>query len=60
MFLGYSPSQIVKAIVGALLAGLTALGTALADGTVQPVEWVGVAVALIATFGAVFGVKNQD
>ena len=47
-----------KAITGGVLAGLTALGTALSDGTVSPAEWVGVAIAALATYGTVFGVRN--
>lgn len=50
----------VKAVVGALLAGLTALGTALADGQVTSVEGVGIAVAVLATYATVFGVTNQS
>ena len=49
-----------KALIGALLAGLTALGTALADGSVTSVEWVGIAIAVLATYGTVFGVGNRD
>ncbi len=53
------PSEYAKAIVGAVLAGLTALGTALADGEgVVAWEWVGIAFAVVATFGTVFGVPN--
>lgn len=55
-----TPDQYLKAITGAALAGLTALGTALADGHVTGVEYVGVAVALVGTFGVVFGTTNAD
>ncbi|WP_198940591.1 hypothetical protein [Micromonospora sp. CB01531] len=48
-----------KAIVGGLVAGLTALGTALADNQVTTVEWVGVAVATLAALGIVYAVPNQ-
>lgn len=48
-----------KAVIGGVLAGLAALGTALADGTVSPVEAVGIAIAVIATYGTVFGVRNR-
>lgn len=52
-------SEQVKAVTGALLAGLTALGTALADGEgLTAGEWVGVAVALVATYTAVYRVPN--
>lgn len=52
-------AEQAKAIIGAILAGLAALGTALADGSVSPVEVVGIAVALLATYGTVFGVDNK-
>lgn len=55
---GYTPSQYMKAIVGGILAGLTALGTALTDGALDPVEIVGIVIAVVGTFGAVFGVQN--
>ncbi len=48
-----------KAIVGALLAGLGALGTALADNQVTTVEWVGVAVATLGALGIVYAVPNR-
>jgi hypothetical protein len=47
-----------KAIVGGLVAGLTALGTAALDNGVTLSEWCGVAVAALGTFGGVFGVSN--
>lgn len=52
-------SRYAKAIVGALVAGLTAYGTALADGAVVPGEWVGVAVATLGALGAVWAVPNR-
>lgn len=53
----------IKAIVGAVLAGLTATATALLPDSagvvsITPVEWVGIAAAVVATGGAVFGVTN--
>ncbi|MEU4675733.1 hypothetical protein [Micromonospora sp. NPDC023737] len=48
-----------KAVVGAAVAGLTALGTALADNTVTASEWVGVAVATLAALGVVYAVPNR-
>lgn len=48
-----------KAIVGAAVAGLTALGTALADNQVTTVEWVGVAVATLGALGIVYAVPNR-
>lgn len=47
-----------KAVIGALVAGLTALGTALADGAVSPAEWVGVAIATLGALGAVYAIPN--
>ncbi len=52
------PKKPYKAIVGGVLAGLTALGTALTDNAVSPAEWVGVAVAALGTFAGVFGTPN--
>ncbi|WP_192902292.1 hypothetical protein [Micromonospora globbae] len=48
-----------KAIVGGLLAGLGALGTALVDNSVTPAEWVGVATATLAGLGIVYAVPNR-
>lgn len=52
-----------KAVTGGVLAGLTALGTALAPDqfgvvAVTPGEWVAVAVAALGVYAAVFGVRN--
>lgn len=51
--------KYAKAIVGSLVAGLTALGTALADDVVTRLEWVGVAVALLSAAGLVYAVPNK-
>lgn len=51
--------KYAKAIVGALTAGLAALGTALADDTVTRLEWVGVAAALLGAAGLVWAVPNK-
>jgi hypothetical protein len=48
-----------KAVTGALVAGLGALGTAWADGRMTPVEWVGVATATLVAAGAVWSVPNR-
>jgi peptidoglycan/LPS O-acetylase OafA/YrhL len=48
-----------KAIVGALGAGLAALGVALADNTVTAGEWVTVAVATVGALGLVYAVPNR-
>lgn len=52
-------SEYLKAIFGGAAAGLTALGTAVADGHVTAVEWVAVLLAAVATAGAVWGVPNS-
>ncbi len=53
------PSEYAKAIVGALVAGLTALATAAGDGQINMGEGFAVAIAVVATFGGVFGVPNR-
>lgn len=52
------PQEYLKAIVGGILAGLGVLGTALVDDVVTAAEWVGVAVATLTVFSAVFGIPN--
>ena len=54
----YTPKQVAKAIYGSLMSGLAATGTALADGHVTAVEGIGIAAAVIATAGVVFGITN--
>lgn len=54
--MNYKP--YAKAITGAAVAGLTAAGTAVADGVISPAEWIGIAIAVLTTGGAVFGVTN--
>jgi len=51
--------QYAKAILAALLAGLAALGTALLDNQVAPVEWVGIATATLTGL-AVWRVPNHQ
>lgn len=51
--------RYAKAIVGSLLAGLGALLTALADGSVQTAEWVTVAIAALTALAGVWGVPNR-
>ena len=48
----------LKAIYGGVAARLTALGTALTDGSITALEWVGIATAAVVAFGAVYGVTN--
>lgn len=50
--------QYRKAIFGGLTAGLTALGTALADGRVTPLEGAGIALAVVVAAAAVWAVRN--
>lgn len=52
------PLEYAKAIVGGILAGLGVLGTALVDDVVTYSEWVGVTVATLTVFSAVFGIPN--
>lgn len=47
-----------KAVVAGGVAFGGALGTALADGSVTPLEWVVVATTTLVALGAVFGVEN--
>ena len=49
-----------KAIVGFILAALTATGTALTDGEITTAEWVAVAIAAVATLTAVYAVPNTE
>ena len=48
-----------KALVAFALAGLTALGTALADDVVTQAEWVTVIIAALATTTGVWAVPNR-
>jgi len=50
---------IAKAVTGAVLAGLTAWQTALADGEVTQSEWLGVAIAVLTVAGGVWAVTNK-
>lgn len=45
--------EYAKAIVGGLVGGLTAAGTALSDGSVTAAEWVGIALAFVLGTGLV-------
>ena len=51
-------AKVGKAVVGALVAGLGALTTALSDGSVTASEWVTVALATVVAAGGVWGVPN--
>ncbi len=50
----------LKAIVGALIAGLGSLYQALDNGAVTAQEWVAVTIATLAALGVVWGVPNLD
>ena len=52
--------KYAKAVVGAVTAGSTALGFALADGSVSSGEGLGVALAVLAALGVVAKVPNKD
>ena len=52
-------TKYLKAFTAAVLAGLTALGTALIDETVSKAEWVAVAVAFVTALAVVYGVPNK-
>ena len=47
-----------KAVAGGLVSGLTALGTALIDGFVSPLEWVTIALAFLLGTGLTYAVPN--
>lgn len=57
--LSYSISAQAKALVAALVAGLTYLQANLPDG-ITPEEWVGTAIATLVAYGTVFGVPNRS
>lgn len=48
-----------KAIIGALVAFLTAIITALEDDGISAAEWVTAVVALLIAGGAIFSVPNK-
>lgn len=52
-------SKYAKAVAGALAAGATALGVALADNSVTTQEGLTVAAAVLATFGLTWAVPNK-
>ncbi len=60
------PSEYKKALYGALVAGLTALATALAPEaetglvSVTAAEGTGIALAALTAFGTVFFATNSD
>ena len=50
----------MKAVVGALVAGLTALLPALADGAINATEAVTAVIAFLVALGAVYAIPNKD
>lgn len=48
-----------KAIIAALIAGLTAVEIALVDDAITNVEWVRIFIAVAASLGFVWGVQNS-
>lgn len=48
-----------KAVIGALVAGLGALGVALEDGAINSQEYVTIAAAFLVALGAIFAVPNS-
>lgn len=54
------PSEYAKASVGAVVAGLTSLATAMDAEGITGAEWVGIAVVTLSTFGTVFATPNAD
>jgi hypothetical protein len=51
------PQEFLKAIVGALVAGLSVLAGAVGDG-VSAQEWIAAAVAVLVGFEAVYWTEN--
>lgn len=49
-----------KAVTAAVIAGLTALVTALDDGSVTAQEGVIIAIALLTALGAVWAIPNAE
>ena len=53
-------TRYAKAIVGALVAGLTSLQAALDDGGITAQEGVGAAIATLVALGVVWAVPNKE
>lgn len=51
---------VAKALVGAAVAGLGVVGTALTNGVLTPAEAVGAALAALTALAAVYRVPNAD
>lgn len=50
--------KYAKAFVGAAIAGLGAVGTAMGDDVVSPREWVTVAIVALVTLAGVWAIPN--
>ena len=55
-----SPQHYLKAIVGALVAGLSALGVALEDGAVTYADGVTIALAVVTALATIWAVPNAQ
>lgn len=53
-------TSYLKALTGALIAGLGSLYQALDNGAVTAQEWVTVAITTLAALGTVWGIPNLD
>jgi cytochrome b len=51
--------KYAKALVGALVAGLTAVQAGLDNGGISANEWVGVAIATLTALGLVWAIPNK-
>lgn len=51
---------VAKAVYGGAVAFVGALGTALTDGAVTPVEWCTVAGVTLAALGVIWAVPNTE
>lgn len=51
--------KYLKAIYGAVAAGLGALSVAYADGAITGQEWVTIAIAAFGALGVIWGVPNK-
>lgn len=56
MFKGVVSRYVLRACVAAVLAGLSSVSVGLADGSLETVEYVSVAIAVFGVFGAYLGV----
>jgi hypothetical protein len=52
--------KYLKAFTGAIVTGLGTLQVAYGDGLVTTQEWIGVAIATLVAFGAVWAVPNKQ